>query len=101
MNLTNHFFYILPFFHQTAMKKNRLVPKRETERDCHDEFRTEEDLWFDFMADTGDGGDPSYTVARLLAQPEIKIDSSQKGKYKIGLDTLKRGELLLIGGDLA
>ncbi|XP_050267239.1 uncharacterized protein LOC126711738 [Quercus robur] len=87
---------------QTAMKKNQLVPKKETQRDyLHDDFSAKKELWFDFMADTGDGGNSTYTVARLLAQQEIKIDSSQKEKWKIGSDTLKRGELLLIGGDLA
>ncbi|KAG6624718.1 hypothetical protein CIPAW_16G047400 [Carya illinoinensis] len=49
------------------------------------------ELWFDFMADTGDGGNSTYTVARLLAQPRIEL-----GKH-----TLNRGELLLIGGDIA
>lgn len=100
-------FITYPFFHlhlslithQTVRKQNS---EGETQRDyLHDDFSTKEELWFDFMADTGDGGNSTYTVARLLAQQEIKIDSSQKEKYKIGLDTLKRGELLLIGGDLA
>lgn len=107
-NLTNDFFYMLPFLpsslitHQTAMKKNQRVPKKETRRDyLHDDFIDKKELWIDFMADTGDGGNSTYTVARLLAQREIKIDSSQKEKYKIDLDTLKRGDLLLIGGDLA
>ncbi|KAL0017342.1 hypothetical protein SO802_004411 [Lithocarpus litseifolius] len=87
---------------QTAMKKNQLVPKKETQRDyLHNDFSAKKELWFDFMADTGDGGNSTYTVARLLAQREIKIDSSQKEKYKIDVNTLKRGDLLLIGGDLA
>lgn len=54
-----------------------------------------EELWFDFMADTGDGGNPTYTVARLLAQPLLNVDMD--GIYK----GLPRGDLLLIGGDLA
>ena len=94
-------FISYPFFHQTALKKNQLVPKKETQMDNGHDFSAKRELWFDFMADTGDGGDSTYTVARLLAQREIKIDSSQKEKYKIDLDTLKRGDLLLIGGDLA
>jgi hypothetical protein len=49
------------------------------------------DLWFDFMADTGDGGNSTYSVARLLAQPSLKM-----GKIE-----LPRGDLLIIGGDLA
>lgn len=50
-----------------------------------------DDLWFDFMADTGDGGNSTYSVARLLAQPFLKM-----GKLE-----LPRGRLLIIGGDLA
>ncbi|XP_040998134.1 uncharacterized protein LOC121244169 [Juglans microcarpa x Juglans regia] len=57
----------------------------------HDFSENGEELWFDFMADTGDGGDSTYTVARLLAEPHICFGSR----------ILKRGDLLLIGGDLA
>uniref|UniRef100_A0A2N9HRG6 Uncharacterized protein n=1 Tax=Fagus sylvatica TaxID=28930 RepID=A0A2N9HRG6_FAGSY len=55
----------------------------------------QDDLWFDFMADTGDGGNSSYSVARLLAQPSIRITRDDS------VLTLPRGNLLLIGGDLA
>ena len=49
------------------------------------------ELWVDYIADTGDGFDSTYTMASLLAQRELKID---------GLDTaLRRGELLVLGGD--
>ncbi|GMI96752.1 hypothetical protein like AT4G11800 [Hibiscus trionum] len=61
----------------------------------YDHLSEKKDLWFDFMADTGDGGNSSYAVARLLAQPSLwltKDDSMLK---------LPRGDLLLIGGDLA
>ena len=54
-----------------------------------------EELWFDFMADTGDGGNSTYTVARLLAQPQLKLEV--EGNQKC----LQRGNLLMIGGDLA
>ena len=57
----------------------------------YDHFSKEKELWFDFMVDTGDGGNSTYTLARLLAQPHIKTSS----------EILKRGDLLLIGGDLA
>ena len=30
-----------------------------------------QDLWFDYVADTGDGFDATYSVAYLLAQPEL------------------------------
>ncbi|KAE8715500.1 polyadenylate-binding protein RBP47C-like [Hibiscus syriacus] len=61
----------------------------------YDHLSEKEDLWFDFMADTGDGGNSSYTVARLLAQPSIQLSSEDS------VLTLPRGGLLLIGGDLA
>lgn len=55
-------------------------------------LKDQEELWFDFMADCGDGFNPGYEVARLLAQP-----------YLVGTNGLKlqRAHLLLIGGDLA
>ncbi len=31
------------------------------------------DLWFDFTADTGDGGDPTYAVARMMAAPQLTV----------------------------
>ncbi|XP_076912626.1 uncharacterized protein LOC143570994 [Bidens hawaiensis] len=61
----------------------------------YDHFTEKDDFWFDFMADTGDGGNSSYSVARLLAQPSLHVWN--KGL----LNTLPRGDLLLIGGDLA
>lgn len=61
----------------------------------YDHFSEREDFWFDFMADTGDGGNSSYAVARLLAQPSICIKSGGTKR------TLPRGDLLVIGGDLA
>ncbi|CAA2996146.1 uncharacterized protein LOC111408811 [Olea europaea subsp. europaea] len=61
----------------------------------YDQFSEKDELWFDFMADTGDGGNSSYSVARLLAQPSIRVQSNNS------LLTLPRGNLLLIGGDLA
>lgn len=61
----------------------------------YDQFSEEDDIWFDFMADTGDGGNSSYSVARLLAQPTIHVQNNDSEL------TLPRGRLLLIGGDLA
>lgn len=61
----------------------------------YDQFSGKEELWFDFMADTGDGGNSSYAVARLLAQPSIHLMREDS------MLTLPRGNLLLIGGDLA
>ena len=61
----------------------------------YDHFSDKKDFWFDFIADTGDGGNSTYTVARLLAQPRLRV------KMNGSVHSLPRGQLLLIGGDLA
>lgn len=61
----------------------------------YDHFREKEEIWFDFMADTGDGGNSSYSVARLLAQPSIRVTRDDS------VLALPRGDVLFIGGDLA
>lgn len=61
----------------------------------YEQFSEHDELWFDFMADTGDGGNSSYSVARLLAQPTIRVWNNGS------LITLPHGNLLLLGGDLA
>jgi hypothetical protein len=47
------------------------------------------ELWLDYVADTGDGFDPTYSVAYLLAQPSLTVDGHQ----------LPRGQVLIMGGD--
>ncbi|XP_040998139.1 uncharacterized protein LOC121244176 [Juglans microcarpa x Juglans regia] len=75
---------------------------REQNRGAQDQqnllydFSKKDELWFDFMADTGDGGNSAYTVTRLLAKRAIRCNGTNGTKL-----TLKRGDLLLIGGDLA
>lgn len=50
------------------------------------------DFWFDFIADTGDGGNATYAVARTALADQFLGDDGQ---------VLPRGELLVLGGDLA
>lgn len=71
------------------------VQDSEQRDPLYDHFSEKDDFWFDFMADTGDGGNPSYAVARLLAQPKLRLKTSDSTQ------DLPRGDLLLIGGDLA
>lgn len=78
---------------QAAMSKVEDAAKKDDL--FYDQFSEQDELWFDFMADTGDGGNSSYSVARLLAQPAIRIRGNDS------VVTLPRGNLLLIGGDLA
>jgi hypothetical protein len=55
------------------------------------------ELWLDFMADTGDGGNSTYSIARLLAQPFLCVTDEKCCQYH----HLPRSNLLLVGGDLA
>ena len=48
--------------------------------------------WFDFIADTGDGGNATYAVACAALAESLPGDDGE---------SLPRGELLLLGGDLA
>jgi hypothetical protein len=62
------------------------------------------DIWFDFMSDCGDGWNSSYQVARFLSQPylSVPIKSKVRGKGRVYKQCrLPRGKVLLIGGDLA
>jgi hypothetical protein len=49
-------------------------------------------FWFDFISDTGDGGDATYTVAQAALRRELPLP---------GGGHLPEGHLLLLGGDLA
>ncbi|MDI1246460.1 MAG: hypothetical protein PSV24_13785 [Rhodoferax sp.] len=50
------------------------------------------DFWFDFLADTGDGGNATYAVALTALADQVEGADGQ---------VLPRGELLVLGGDLA
>ncbi|GAA0157203.1 esterase [Lithospermum erythrorhizon] len=78
---------------QAAM--SRIEDGAEKEDLLYDHFSDKDEIWFDFMADTGDGGNSSYSVARLLAQPSLRIRMNET------VLTLPRADLLIIGGDLA
>lgn len=48
-------------------------------------------FWLDFVADTGDGWNSTYAVARLLAEDAIQPVGAD--------DPLERGQVLVMGGD--
>lgn len=54
----------------------------------HD-FSKKDDIWIDFISDLGDGFNPTYTLAQLMAKDEISLNG----------ETLNRGDLLIMGGD--
>jgi hypothetical protein len=47
------------------------------------------DFWIDYLADTGDGWNPTYAMARLVTDDEVELDGTR----------LPRGRLLVLGGD--
>jgi len=54
-----------------------------------DHFSEEEELWIDYVADTGDGFDATFTMAKLLAKPNLDAE---------GVMT-QSGQILIMGGD--
>jgi hypothetical protein len=68
------------------------LDKRELQnafpKQVHDHHEGDE-LWFDFAADLGDGFNATYSIAYLLAQPELEVDGTR----------LPRGQILVLGGD--
>lgn len=55
-----------------------------------------EPFWFDFLSDTGDGGDATFTIAQALLAPMLELDDAQGQGHR-----LPEGQLLVLGGDLA
>lgn len=51
-------------------------------------------LWLDYVADTGDGFNPTYAAAYLLAQPTLRL-AAPGGEARV----LPRGDVLVLGGD--
>ncbi|MEX0659052.1 MAG: hypothetical protein WD080_07960 [Egibacteraceae bacterium] len=51
------------------------------------------DLWLDYVADLGDGWNPTYTVARLLAAEKLELD------WDGDTHATERGRILVMGGD--
>jgi hypothetical protein len=51
-------------------------------------------LWLDYLADTGDGFNPTYAGAYLLSQPSLTLDAPDGTPHR-----LPRGDVLVLGGD--
>ncbi len=56
-------------------------------------------LWLDHVADLGDGFDPTYTVAMLLAADRLEVDPPGDAPEGVPPVTLPRARLLVLGGD--
>ena len=60
---------------------------------CYDADYSQEagEFWFDYVADLGDGFNPTYSIAWLLSRPSLSLPGLK--------ETLPRGRLLVLGGD--
>jgi hypothetical protein len=52
---------------------------------------SESGFWFDYVADTGDGWNPTFAIARLLAEEDLVLTGTDA--------PLPRGRVLIMGGD--
>jgi hypothetical protein len=86
---------ISTIFGQFADRRESMKAAREIDPKVFDEaysYRKHsagQPFWFDFVADTGDGWNPTYAVARLLAEPTLTV----------GKEVLPAGRILVMGGD--
>jgi hypothetical protein len=69
----------------------KFADKREIQTRLQEGLRcaTDRDVWIDYLSDTGDGFDATYTMAWLLAQDTLDFEGEK----------LPRGSLLFLGGD--
>jgi 3',5'-cyclic AMP phosphodiesterase CpdA len=65
--------------------------------DYSQETLPEGDFWLDYVADTGDGWDSTYSIARLLAQPRLTLPV--RGVSRGEPYETQRGRVLVFGGD--
>ncbi len=69
----------------------KFADKRELQKEPQGPFdySAAGELWVDYLSDTGDGFDATYTMAWLLARENLDFDGQK----------LPRGDVLLLGGD--
>ena len=92
--------------------RNDLMDESSSEQDrallptCeHGHRAVAEDFWFDFVADTGDGFSPTFSIAEMIGyhkglRPDIDRDGNDLDDNALGTDgVLHPGELMIMGGD--
>jgi len=59
-----------------------------------EEYANRKDIWIDYIGDTGDGFNSTYSVAKLAAEPVLNLKCPDGS-----LATLPRAKLVFLGGD--
>jgi len=54
------------------------------------DYSGHDDLWIDYVADTGDGWNSTYSVAHHISQPQLRVAPDK---------SIPRGHVLIFGGD--
>ncbi|MEE8583710.1 MAG: hypothetical protein V3T83_02545 [Acidobacteriota bacterium] len=67
----------------------RLQVRSGRDEDCVVDYSQSEEFCFDYMADTGDGWDSTYSMAYLLTRPYIEVSGER----------LERADIAILGGD--
>lgn len=66
------------------------------------QMATDGNFWWDFMSDSGDGGNATYTVARALQSPTLAVSLAEGVAATADIPgDLPSGKVLILGGDLA
>ncbi|MGH6935155.1 MAG: hypothetical protein ACRED2_03055 [Methylocella sp.] len=60
------------------------------------DYSGKDEVWFDYISDTGDGWNPTYSIACLVGQETLKVLPAVDGG---DLLPLPRGEFTILGGD--
>lgn len=88
------------------------TPPRDGDGFTFEHLSERDEAWIDFVGDTGDGGNPTYSIARCMAAREVVVElpseheedpsspstpTNESRKVKV----LPRADILIHGGDLA
>jgi len=66
--------------------------------DYKDKYAGTDEIWIDYVGDTGDGFNSTFSIAKLVAEDELTVVyDDNHGKKKT--ETLPRAKILLFGGD--
>jgi hypothetical protein len=57
------------------------------------EYIGKEEIWIDFISDTGDGFDSTYSIAKTVAEQKLVVKDNGVDKE------IRRGKILILGGD--
>jgi hypothetical protein len=66
-------------------------PGEPADHDGIFDYSRDEQMWIDYIADTGDGWDSTYSVAYYASRPGLELDGLS--------ESLPRGRVLIFGGD--